>query len=105
MLTQQSQVCKCLLNSKTEVYILYKRVWSDQETRWRNERGGATSSEAAPEYFGTKWHFSFCYRERSVDPKISCVIVGSFIQNFVEVILLNYYFWGRPFYQSDYLFH
>jgi hypothetical protein len=56
MLMQQSQVRKYLLKSKTEVYILYKRVWSDWETRSRNERGGATSSEAAPEYFGAKWH-------------------------------------------------
>jgi hypothetical protein len=54
MLTQQSLVCKCLLKSKMEVYILYKRVWSNQETRSRNEGGGATSSEAAPEYFGAK---------------------------------------------------
>ncbi len=37
-----------------EVYILYKRVRSDQETGSRNERGGATSSEAAREYFGAK---------------------------------------------------
>jgi hypothetical protein len=55
MLTWQSQVSKCLLKSKTEVYILYKRVWSDQRTGSRNERGGATSSEVAPEYFGAKW--------------------------------------------------
>ncbi len=53
MLMRESQVRKCLLKSKMEVYILYKRVWSDQETGSRNERGGATSSEAAPEYFGT----------------------------------------------------
>jgi hypothetical protein len=58
MLMQQSQVCKCLLKSKTEVYILYKIVWSDQETGSRNERGGATLSKAAPEYFGAKWCFS-----------------------------------------------
>jgi hypothetical protein len=41
MLTQRSQVCKCLLKSKMEVYILYKRGWSDQRTRSRNRRGGA----------------------------------------------------------------
>jgi len=52
MLTRRSQVRKCLLNSKMEFYILYKRVWSNQRTRSRNERGGATSSEVAPEYFG-----------------------------------------------------
>ena len=54
MLTWQSLVHKCLLESKTEVYILYKRVKTDQETGSRNERGGATSSEAAREYFGAK---------------------------------------------------
>jgi hypothetical protein len=58
MLTQWSQVHKCLLKPKMEVYILYKGVWSDQETGSRNERGGATLSEAAPEYFVTKWRFS-----------------------------------------------
>jgi hypothetical protein len=67
-------VCKCLLKSKTEVYILYKRVWSDQETGSRNEGGGATSSEAAPEYFAAKWRLAYCYKERSMDPKTSCVI-------------------------------
>jgi hypothetical protein len=36
--------------------------------------GGATSNEAAPEYFGAKWHFAYCYKERSMDPKISSVI-------------------------------
>jgi len=55
MLTQQSLVHKCLFKSKMEVYILYKRVWSDQETGSRNEGGGATSSEAAREYFGASW--------------------------------------------------
>jgi len=55
MLTQRSLVCKCLLKSKTVVYILFKRVWSDQETRSRNERCEATSSEAARGYFGAKW--------------------------------------------------
>ncbi len=74
MLTWQSLVHKCLLKSKMEVYILYKRVWSDQETRSRNEGGGATSREAAQEYFGAKWHLAYCYKEWSVDPKISCVI-------------------------------
>jgi len=29
MLTQRSQVRKCLFKSKMEVYILYKRGWSD----------------------------------------------------------------------------
>ena len=71
MLTQRSQVRKCLLKSKTEVYILYKRVWSDQETGSRNEGGGATSSEAAPEYFGTKWRLIIVIKERLMDPKIS----------------------------------
>ncbi len=33
-----------------EVSILYKRVWSDQETRSRNRGGGASSNEAAQEY-------------------------------------------------------
>ena len=51
-LTRQSIARKCILKSKIEVYILFKRVWSDQETGSRNEGGGATSSEAAPEYFG-----------------------------------------------------
>ncbi len=47
-LTQRSLVRKCLLKSKMEVYILYKRVWSDQEIGSRNEGGGATSGEVAP---------------------------------------------------------
>jgi len=55
MLTWQHLVRKCLFTSKTEVYLLYIRVWSNQETGSRNERGGATSSEAAREYFGAKW--------------------------------------------------
>ncbi len=54
MLTRWSLVRKCLFTSKTKVYILYKRVWSDKETVSRNERGGATSSEVAWEYFGAK---------------------------------------------------
>ncbi len=29
----------------------------------RNEGGGATSSEAAPGYFGKKWHLAYCYKE------------------------------------------
>jgi hypothetical protein len=74
MLTQRSLVHKCLLKSKTEVYILYKRVWSNQETGSRNEGGEASSSEAAPEYFGAKWRLAYCYEERSMDPKISCMI-------------------------------
>ena len=73
---RRSLVCKCLLKSKTEVYRLYKRVWSDQETGTRNKGGGATSSEAAQEKFGAKWRLVYCYRERSMDPKISCVIYG-----------------------------
>ena len=47
MLTRRSLVHKCLLKSQMEVYILYKRVWSDQGTGSRNEGGGATSSDAA----------------------------------------------------------
>ncbi len=47
MLMWRSLVHKCLLESKIEVYILYKRDWSDQETGSRNEGSGATSSEAA----------------------------------------------------------
>ncbi len=47
MLMQRSQVNKCLLKSKTEVYILYRMVWSDQRTGSRKGGGGATSSEAA----------------------------------------------------------
>ena len=74
MLTRRSLVRKCLLKSKMEVYILYKIVWSDQETGSRNEGGGATSSEAAPEYFGAKWRLLVVIKERSMDPKISCVI-------------------------------
>ncbi len=73
-LTWRSLVHKCLLKSKTEVYILYKRVWSNQETGSKNEGGGATSSEAAWEYFGAKWCLAYCYKEWSVDPKISCMI-------------------------------
>jgi hypothetical protein len=87
MLTQQSLVRKCILKSKMEVYILYKRVWSDQETGSRNERGGATSSEAAREYFGAKWRFAYFYKEWSEDHKISCVIISlgsSLIQIFVN---------------------
>ncbi len=72
---QWSLACKCLLKSKTEVYIMYKRVWSHQETGSRNEGGGATSSEAAPEYFGAKWHLAYCCKEISMDPKISYVIL------------------------------
>jgi hypothetical protein len=74
MLTWWSLVRKCLLKSKTEVYILYKRVWSDQETESTNEGGGATSSEADQEYFGAKWRLAYCYKEWSVDTKISCAI-------------------------------
>ncbi len=69
MLTWWSLVRKCLLKSKTEVYILNKRVWSDQETGSWNERGGAMSSEAAQEYFSAKWRFVHCYKEWSEDPK------------------------------------
>ena len=78
MLKWWSQVRKCLLilKSKTEVYILYKRFWSDQETGSRNERGGATLSEAAREYFGAKWRFDYFYKEWSEDHKISCVIIS-----------------------------
>ncbi len=75
MLMRRSLVHKCLLKSKTEVYILYKRVWSDQETGSRNEGGGATSSEAASEYFGAIWCLAYCYEEISMDPKISCHIL------------------------------
>jgi len=71
----QSLVHKCLLKSKTEVYIMYKRVWSDQETGSRNEGGGTTSSEAAQEYFGAKWRLGYCHKEWSLDPKFSCVIL------------------------------
>jgi len=49
MLTQQSQGHKCLLKSKTEVYILDRMVWSDQRTRSGKGGGRATSSEAAPD--------------------------------------------------------
>jgi hypothetical protein len=73
---RRSLVCKCLLKSKTEVYRLYKRVWSDQETGSRNKEGGVTSSEAAQVNFGAKWRLAYCYKERSMDPKISCVIYG-----------------------------
>ena len=41
MLTQWSQVGKCLLECKTEVYVLYKRGWSNQRTGSRNRRDGA----------------------------------------------------------------
>ncbi len=75
-MTRQSLVHKCLLKSEKEVCILYKRVWSDQETGSRNEGGGATSSEAGPEYFGAKWRLAYCYKGRLVDPKISCVIIA-----------------------------
>jgi hypothetical protein len=85
-LTQQNLVHKCLLKSKTEVYILYKRVWSDQETGSRNEGGGATLSEAASEYFGAKWHFAYCYKEWSVDPKISCMIYHEFLSYVVKFL-------------------
>ncbi len=74
-LTRWNLVRKYLLKSKIEVYILYKRVWSDQETGSRNEGGGATSSEATQEYFGAKWRLADCYKERLTDPKISWVIV------------------------------
>jgi hypothetical protein len=83
----RSLVHKCLLESKIEVYILYKRDWSDQETESRNEGGGATSSEAAQEYFGAKWRIAYCYKERWMDPKISCVILFfdiDLIQNHFE---------------------
>ncbi len=74
MLMWRSLVCKCLLKSQTEVYILYKRVWSDQGAGYRNEGGGATSSDAAQKYFGAEWRLADCYKERLMDPKISCVI-------------------------------
>ncbi len=74
MLMQWSLVRKCLLKSQMEVYILYKRVWSDQGTGSRNEGGGATSSDVAQKYFGAKWRLADCYKERLMDPKISCVI-------------------------------
>ncbi len=75
MLTWWSLVHKYLLKSKTEVYILYQRVWSDQETGSGNEGGGATSSEAAPKYFGAKWRLLIVIKERSMDPKVSCMII------------------------------
>jgi hypothetical protein len=58
ILTQQSQVCKCLLKSKMEVYIQYRKGRSDQRTGSRNRKGRSTSSEAAPEYFGAKRRLS-----------------------------------------------
>ncbi len=64
MLTRWSLVRKYLLKSKTEVYILYKRVWSDQETRSRNQGGGATSSEAAQEYFGHQMALSWLLQRK-----------------------------------------
>jgi hypothetical protein len=39
-LTRQSLVRKCLLKSKMEVYMLYKRIWSNQETGSRNKGVG-----------------------------------------------------------------
>jgi hypothetical protein len=70
MLTQRSQARKCLLKSKTEVYILYKRVWSDQRTGSRNRGGRALQVKRLQNIFHRKarvikdqWIF-----------KISCVI-------------------------------
>jgi len=42
MLTQRSQVLKCFIKSKTEVYIQEKIGWSDQRSGSRIERGGAS---------------------------------------------------------------
>ncbi len=42
MLTQRSQVRKCLLKSKTEVYIQGKMAWSDQRSGSRIWGGGAS---------------------------------------------------------------
>ncbi len=42
MLTQRNQVCKCLLKSKTEVYIQRKVGWSDQRSGSRIKGGGAS---------------------------------------------------------------
>ncbi len=55
---QQSQFRKCLLKSKTEVYIQRKIGWIQSENRIKNIKGWSTSSEAAPEYFGTKRRLS-----------------------------------------------
>ncbi len=73
MLTQQSQVRKYLLKSKTEVYIQRRIGWSDQRSRsriWKgqsiglkkrikNIEGRSTSSEEGREYFGAKGTLSF----------------------------------------------
>jgi hypothetical protein len=42
MLTQQSQVHKCLLKSKTRAYIQRKMAWSDQRNGSRIWGGGAS---------------------------------------------------------------
>ena len=68
MLTQRSQVRKCLLKSKTRVYVQRNMAWSYSEKRienmrgWsirlnnriHNKRGRSTSSEETPKYFGAK---------------------------------------------------
>jgi hypothetical protein len=40
----------------------------------RGVGGGATSSEAAQEYFGAKWRLLVVIKERSMDPKICCMM-------------------------------
>ncbi len=58
ILMQRSKISKCLLKSKMEVYIQYRKGGSDQRTGSRNRKGRNTSSEAAPEYFGAKRRLS-----------------------------------------------
>jgi hypothetical protein len=88
MLTQRSQVRKCLLKSKSEVYIQYRIGWSDQRTGSRIKRA---------EQF--KWSGSRIFWRQKVlvikDQwifKISCVIRCSIVLLVVitlSVILLN----------------
>ncbi len=89
MLMQQSQVHKCLLKSKTEVYIQRIIGWSDQRSGsriWKgwsirlknqikNIEGQSTSSEEAPEYFGAKGALSLKIENIMCDNQIKYFLV------------------------------
>ena len=99
MLTQKSQVRKWFIESKTEAYIQEKnrlirsenrieniKGWSIRLENWiKNVKGRSTSSEEAPEYFGTK-------------RRLSLKISGSF----------KYHVWYKqlvPSYYYNFLWH
>jgi hypothetical protein len=79
MLTQWGQVRKCLLKSKMEVYILYKRVWSGQRTGSRNRRGRHFKWSGSRIF----WHQKALVIKDQWILKISCVKPMSGIYPFV----------------------